>query len=98
MTTMHVLLACMMTLLWVLLTQSAGALNIMFGFTCAIIGLIAVRRAAPQPSDTPSRLKAMLRFAFLTLKDLLVSSLWIAWDVITPKHYSTPGLFRCLFG
>ena len=92
---MHILLAIMLTAVWILLTQDVSALNIMFGFVCAIIGLVAVRRACRDAESgaggfSVSRLTSMITFTIAVLIDLIRSSLWLAWDIVTPRHYSTP--------
>lgn len=38
------------------------------------------------------RLARLLRLAGLFLKELVLSSLSVAWDVITPRHRSRPGI------
>jgi len=38
------------------------------------------------------RLGRLLAFAIYYLKELVLSSLFVAWDIITPKDYMRPGI------
>lgn len=38
------------------------------------------------------RLGRFLLFIVFYLKEILVSSLFVAWDIITPKNYMKPGI------
>lgn len=38
------------------------------------------------------RLGRLMVFSVYYLKELLMSSLFVAWDIITPKNYSRPGI------
>jgi multisubunit Na+/H+ antiporter MnhE subunit len=89
--TITVLVAAGLTILWTLLTQDASVGNIVLGLILAAISILLNRRAEPfRVYSGKLRIVAALKFTWSVLVDLVVSSLYVAWDVVTPRMRSTP--------
>ena len=76
---------------WASLVGSFTLANAAIGFA---IGYAALWVASPlyRRSTYFRRVLRILRLAALFIYELIVSSLQVAWDVITPKHLSQPGI------
>ncbi|MEO1192656.1 MAG: Na+/H+ antiporter subunit E [Pseudomonadota bacterium] len=59
-----------------------------------ILGYFALLLARPLFGETTyfERIWYILRLAFLFVYELIVSSLQVVWDVVTPTHLSRPGI------
>lgn len=84
-------------LVWVLITGDISIQNLSLGF---LIGY-GVLAFALTSDAVDSRFRAYVRrlpmaFVFLLrfLKDMLVSNLRVAYDVVTPTHLMRPGIIR----
>lgn len=74
---------------WALLTVDLSPANLVLGVALAGLCLIVLRRASGRPTGT-RRLVAISTYVLHLVVDLVVSSLRLAWDVVTPRHRSRP--------
>ncbi|MEO9077572.1 MAG: Na+/H+ antiporter subunit E [Gelidibacter sp.] len=83
----------LLTLVWVALTGSIAFLNFVFGFVIsfAILWVITVDRGEAKYFKILPKLVA---FLFFFLYELIKANIQVAYGVITPKFYMTPGIVR----
>ena len=76
---------------WAALMGNFSLGSLFLGF---VIGYVAVWVARPLFGETTyfERVWRVLRLALLFIYELIVSSLRVVWDVITPAHLSRPGI------
>ena len=77
---------------WASLMGSFSLASLTSGF---VVGYLALWVARPLFGDSSNyflRVWRVLRLIGLFLYELLVSSLRVAWDVVTPAHRSRPGI------
>lgn len=76
---------------WASLMGSFSLASLAAGF---VVGYLALWIARPLFGESTYFLRVwrVLRLAGLFLYELLVSSLRVAWDVVTPAHLSRPGI------
>lgn len=76
---------------WAALVGSFTLPALIMGF---ILGYCAVWVARPLFGETTyfERVWRLLRLAVLFIYELVVSSLRVVWDVVTPNHLSRPGI------
>ena len=76
---------------WAALIGSFTATNLLIGY---VIGYLALWVARPLFGESSyfERVWRILRLAALFVYELVVSSLRVVWDVITPTHQSRPGI------
>lgn len=76
---------------WAALVGSFTLPTLIMGF---ILGYCAVWVARPLFGETTyfERVWRLLRLAVLFIYELVVSSLRVVWDVVTPNHLSRPGI------
>lgn len=76
---------------WASLMGSFSLASLATGF---VVGYLALWIARPLFGESTYFLRVwrVLRLAGLFLFELLVSSLRVAWDVVTPAHLSRPGI------
>ncbi|MDJ0950892.1 MAG: Na+/H+ antiporter subunit E [Alphaproteobacteria bacterium] len=76
---------------WAALVGSFTLPSLLLGFG---IGYVALLVARPLFGNTTyfERVWRVLRLALLFVYELVVSSLRVVWDVITPTHLSRPGI------
>lgn len=76
---------------WAALIGSFSATNLLLGY---VIGYAALWIARPLfgESNYFERVWRILRLALLFVYELIISSLRVVWDVITPEHLSSPGI------
>lgn len=76
---------------WAALVGSFTLPSLIMGF---ILGYCAVWVARPLFGETTyfERVWRLLRLAVLFIYELVVSSLRVVWDVVTPNHLSRPGI------
>lgn len=80
-----------LALLWAGLTGSVSLGTLFFGFLVGF-GVLAVLHndAASRPYFRTTR--KVVGFALFFLKELIVSSFRVAYDVVTPRDYARPGV------
>lgn len=80
-----------LALIWVFMTGGLTAANFVLGWVIGYTILLFIRSPASLPRYfVKSRL--LVLFAAFFLKELVLSSLRIAWDVLTPRHFARPGI------
>ncbi len=83
----------LLTFVWVALTGSFAFLNFLFGFVIsfAILWVITIGRSDAKYFKI---LPKVVAFIFFFLYELIKANIQVAYDVITPKFYMTPGIVR----
>ncbi len=81
----------LLALSWAALVGSFTLTNLLIGYA---IGYLALWIAGPLfgRSSYFKRVPRLIHLAFLFVYELIVSSLRVVWDVITPTHLSRPGI------
>lgn len=76
---------------WAALVGSFTLTNLLIGY---VTGYLALWVASPLFGENPYFLRVwrVLRLVFRFVYELIVSSLQVVWDVITPTHLSRPGI------
>ncbi|GAB5467998.1 MAG: Na+/H+ antiporter subunit E [Rhodospirillales bacterium] len=76
---------------WAALMGSFTLSSLLIGF---VLGYVALLVARPLFGETTyfERVWRILKLAVLFIYELVVSSLRVVWDVITPTHLSRPGI------
>jgi multicomponent Na+:H+ antiporter subunit E len=87
------LLNLLLTFVWVALTGSFEKANFAFGFILSFCILWAITRKG-EGAKYFTRLPKIVSFVFFFLYELLKANLQVAFDVITPKFYMTPGIIK----
>jgi multicomponent Na+:H+ antiporter subunit E len=84
-------LNALMTLCWCALTGSFAPANVALGAALGYLALWVARPLQPETSyfSKPASLIGLLLFFFY---ELFVSSLQVAWDVLTPKLRAKPDI------
>lgn len=77
--------------LWSFLVGEISETNLVVGFIIGYLVLGALRRDNEQTSYF-AKVGQVLRFLLVFLKELIVSSLRVAYDVVTPTDYAKPGI------
>jgi multicomponent Na+:H+ antiporter subunit E len=83
----------LLTFIWVAITGDFTFANSAFGFILSFIILYVItvgRGTAKYFTVVPK----LIAFVFFFLFELLKANLQVAFDVITPKFYMTPGIVR----
>lgn len=85
------LLNAFLAISWAALMGSFSLASLAVGFG---IGYGALWIARPLFGESPyfQRVWRVLRLVFLFIYELVVSSLRVVWDVVTPTHLSRPGI------
>ncbi len=86
-----VLLNLMLALVWTALTGEFTALNLVEGFVIGFAVLWVIRRALG-PSDYFRKVPQLIGFALYFIWELVVASLRVAVETLTPKHGMRPGV------
>lgn len=87
------LMNILLTFVWVALTGSFGFMNFAFGFVLSFFILWVISFGS---SDNKyfKMLPRIIAFIFFFLYELIKANIQVAFDVITPKFYMTPGIVR----
>lgn len=77
--------------LWAAATGSLGPGNVLVGY---LLGFLILLWFKPLLGPTVyfAKVGATLAFAIFFIEELILSNLRVAWDVITPKSRSKPGI------
>ena len=77
--------------LWALLNGEVNDTNLIIGFLIGylILGTVRFRN---QTTSYFAKVSQAVRFALVFLKELMVSSVRVAYDVITPTDHAKPGV------
>jgi multicomponent Na+:H+ antiporter subunit E len=80
-----------LTMIWIALTMKLTLDNFIFGFIVSFFVLWFVQR-----NNSELRyfkiLPRFLDFTLLFVKEIIVGSLKIGYDIVTPRHYMNPGI------
>jgi multicomponent Na+:H+ antiporter subunit E len=85
------LMNLLLAFVWVALTGKFLVSNFLFGFTLSYSLLWTVTRDA-EGGEYFNRIPRMISFVFYFLYELLKANLQVAYDVVTPRFYMTPGI------
>ena len=77
---------------WVFLTASFEAANYFFGFFIGYIVISVIHRRIPSLNGYPRRLPRFISFIGVFIKELVVSNIRVAIDIVTPTWYMKPGV------
>ena len=77
--------------LWAMLTGSINITSLMIGFVIGYFILGTIHRGGPTTSYF-NKVRLTIRFILFFLKEMLVSSIRVAYDVVTPTYYMRPGV------
>ena len=81
----------MLAVVWQALFGNFGITNLVVGFLVAYC-VIWLMRPVFDNDRYCSRVYQMVKLILYFHWELLISSIKVAWDVITPTHHSTPGV------
>ena len=81
----------MLAVIWAAMTGTFTLANLVVGFLFGYISLLLLK---PLMGDSAyyAKFPRTIGFILYYLKEMIVSSARVAWDVITPTHYSRPGI------
>lgn len=85
------LLNIALALLWAVLNGAVNDRNLLIGFLIGYLILGSVR-LDEQRSSYFVKVRQLIRFTLVFLKELMVSSYRVAYDICTPTHYAKPGV------
>lgn len=83
-----------LALAWILLMGSISLFNFVSGFVLGYGILWLLQPLTGGPNRYFHRVYAVLRLIIMFHYELIVSSVQVLWDVITPRHLSNPGLIE----
>lgn len=89
----HLLMNLMLTFVWVAITGTLDFINFLFGYILgfAILWLIE-RKNDKKKKKYFYRVPKIIGFVLYFIYDLLKANFKIAYDVITPKYFMSPGI------
>ena len=80
----------LLALVWTLMNGRVSLANLLVGFVLAYFALMLFHGKADS-SNYFKKVRQILAFFLWFFKELIVSNLQVAHDVVTPTHYSRPG-------
>lgn len=87
-------LNCLLALLWAFLNGSFSFMTLSFGY---LLGFVSIWISQPLFEDSSSyllRAYRVVRLILFFLYDLVVSSIRVTFDVLTPDHKSKPAILE----
>jgi multicomponent Na+:H+ antiporter subunit E len=89
----HLLMNLMLTFVWVAITGTLNFVNFLFGYILgfAILWLIE-RRKNKEKKQYFYRVPKIIGFILYFIYDLLKANFKIAFDVMTPNYFMSPGI------
>jgi multicomponent Na+:H+ antiporter subunit E len=87
------LLNIILTFTWVALTGSFVFYNFIFGFALSFLILWVIQSGGQNKKYFTLTFK-VIGFIFFFLWELIKANIQVAYDVITPKFYMTPGIVK----
>jgi multicomponent Na+:H+ antiporter subunit E len=88
------LLNVILTFVWVALTGSYQFANYLFGFILSFSIMWVSRTGDYTYSKYFTALPRLISFFFFFIYELIKANLHVAYEVITPKFYMTPGIIK----
>lgn len=81
----------LLAMIWAAMTGSFTLPNLLVGFA---LGYLALWMLKPLLGENAyySKFPKTIAFLLYFLKEIVKSSLRVAWDVVTPTHYNRPGI------
>jgi multicomponent Na+:H+ antiporter subunit E len=77
---------------WAALTGSFSFVNLVIGYTLGYAALWLAQPLFAEPSTHFTRSWSVLRLIAVFLWELVISSIQVVWDVLTPEHKSIPRI------
>ncbi len=77
---------------WVFLTGSFEVLNYLFGFVIGYLVIALVHNLVPALQDYPQRLPRFIAFLVYFFRQLVLSNIKVASDIVTPPWHMKPGV------
>lgn len=87
------LMNLLLSFIWVALTGSMYYSNFLFGFLLGFFILWIMNRNEDDQRYF-YRVPKTIGFVFYFLYEMIMANIHVAYDVITPKHFSKPGIVR----
>lgn len=81
-----------LAIIWAALTGDISLPNLLVGFVLGSAALYATRSLYPGSEGYFTRASRWVRLIVTFLWELIVSSVQVVWDVLTPQHKSRPGI------
>lgn len=81
----------LLALTWALMNGRITLSNLLVGFVLGYFALMLFQ-SGKESSNYFKKVRQILVFFFWFFKELLLSNLQVAHDVVTPTHYSRPGI------
>lgn len=85
------LMNILLTFIWVALTGKFSYGNFLFGYILSYLILWVLSRGSDQKTYF-RRVPRILGFFVFFVKELIKANIYVAYDVITPRHHMTPGI------
>ncbi|MDI4637046.1 MULTISPECIES: Na+/H+ antiporter subunit E [Halomonadaceae] len=79
-------------LAWVVLTGDFSGGSLLAGLVFGYLALALIQPQVPALAGYAQRLPRLIRFIGFFLKELVVANLKVAYDIVTPPWYMTPGV------
>jgi multicomponent Na+:H+ antiporter subunit E len=83
-----------LAVVWAALTASFTLLSLLVGFVLGFLALWLAQPLFEQRQGYFLRVWRILRLTGYFLYELVVSSVRVAWDVVTPRHLSNPAIIE----
>nr|WP_298250749.1 Na+/H+ antiporter subunit E [uncultured Halomonas sp.] len=77
---------------WVVLTGDFGGRNLLVGLIFGYLVLALIQPQVPALAGHAQRLPRLVAFIAFFIKELVMANLKVAFDIITPPWYMTPGV------
>lgn len=81
----------LLALTWALMNGRIALSNLLVGFVLGYFALMLFQ-SGKESSNYFKKVRQILAFFFWFFKELILSNLQVAHDVVTPTHYSRPGI------
>lgn len=86
------LMNILLSMIWIALTGSLAVANFFFGFILSFVIMWVVKSQDVKHNKYFVVLPRVISFFFFFLYELIKANIQVAYDVITPKFYMTPGI------
>ena len=83
----------LMAIAWCFLQGSITLGNLVLGGLISTV-IFSISMSYNGMDNSLNQLKAVIRLLFFIVKELVVSSLRVAWDILTPTVYARPRIVR----
>jgi multicomponent Na+:H+ antiporter subunit E len=86
------LMNILLSMIWIALTGSLAISNFVFGFALSFLIMWVVKSGDVEQKKYFVVIPRVISFVFYFLYELIKANIQVAYDVITPKFYMTPGI------